>query len=71
MRYTTRTVKDDNLNSNAPTDSDFIIYSTAERNLNKYFLYMYQSPKSLSSACRVLKYITLSTFCDAQVSKIL
>lgn len=51
MRYTMQTVKDEDFKTNAPTDTDFIIYPTAERYLNKYFLYMYQSPKSLSSAC--------------------
>lgn len=64
-----QTVKDEDFNSDAPTDRDFIIDPTDEYS-NKYFLYIYQSPKSSSSACRVLKYIIISTFCDAQVLKI-
>lgn len=30
MRYTMQTVKDEDFNSNAPTDRDLIIYPTAE-----------------------------------------
>lgn len=41
-----QTVKDEDFNSNAPTDRDLIIYPTAERYLNTYFLYIHQSPKN-------------------------
>lgn len=40
-----QTVKDEDLNSNVPTDKDLTTYPTAEQYLNKYFVHMYQSPK--------------------------
>lgn len=63
-------MKDEDFHSNAPIDRDFIIYPTAKWYLNKYFLYIFQSPKS-STACRIFKYTTISTFCDIQVPKTL
>lgn len=64
-----QTVKDEHFNSNIPTHRDFIFHPTAEGYLNKYFVYRYQYPVSLSFTHRAFKYITISSFCDLTFQK--